>query len=47
MLDLTLSNHRSSFMKTVALEIGTSDHHKMIFSILKYNSAKGQSKTIC
>ena len=47
MLDLTLSNHRSSFMKTVVLEIGTSDHHKMIFSILKHNSAKGQSKTIC
>ena len=46
-LDLTLSNHRSSFMKTVVLEIGTSDHHKMISSILKHNSAKGQSKIIC
>ena len=34
-------------METTVLENGISDHHKMIFSILKYTFAKGQPKTIC
>lgn len=41
MIDSILTNHRSSFMKTVVLETGISDHHKMIFSILKHTFAKG------
>ena len=47
MLDLILTNHRSRFMKTAVLEIGISDHHKMIFSILKHTFAKAALKTIC
>ena len=47
MIDLILTNHRSSFMKTAVLETGISDHHKMIFSILKHTFAKGPPKTIC
>ena len=44
MIDLTLANHRSSFMKTTVLETVISDHHKIIFSVLK---DKGPPKTIC
>ena len=29
MIDLILTNHRSSFMKIAVLETGISDHHKM------------------
>ena len=47
MIDLTLANLRISFMKTVVLETGISDQHKMIFSILKHTFAKGPPKTIC
>ena len=47
MTDLIFTNHRSSFMKTEVLETGISDHHKMIFSILKYVFAKRPPKTIC
>ena len=47
MIDLILTNHRSSFMKTAVLESGISDHHKIIFSILKHTFAKGLLKTIC
>ena len=47
MIDLILTNHRSSFMKTAVLESGISDHHKIIFSILKHTFAKGPLKTIC
>ena len=47
MIDLILTNHRSSFMKTSELETGISDHHKMIFSILKDTFAKGPPKTTC
>ena len=35
MINLTLANHRSSFMKTTVLETGISDYHKMVFSISK------------
>ena len=47
MMGFILTNHRSSFMKTTVLETGISDHHKMIFSILKCYFAKGPPKTIC
>ena len=46
MIELILSNHRN-VMKTVVLEIGISDHYKMIFSILKHNFAKSQLKNFC
>ena len=47
MIDLILTNHRSSFMKTTMLETGISDHHKMVFPILKHTFAKEPPKTIC
>ena len=47
MIDLILTNHRSSFWETTLLETLISGQHKMIFSILKHNSAKGQPKSIC
>ena len=47
MIDVILTNHRSSFMKTAMLETGFSDHHKMIFSILKHTFAKGPPKVVC
>ena len=47
MIDLILTNHRSSFMKTAVLETVMSDHRKMIFSILKHAFAKGPPKTVC
>ena len=46
MIDLIFTNHRRSFMKTAVLETGISDHHKMIFSILKHTFAKRPPKTI-
>ena len=46
-IDLILTNHRSSFMKTVVVETGFSNHHKMIFSILKHTFAKGPPKVVC
>ena len=46
-IDLILTNHRSSFMKTAVPETGISDHHKMVFSILKHTFAKGSPKAIC
>ena len=47
MIDLILTNHRSSYMKRAVLETGTFDHHKMIFSILKHTFPKEPQKTIC
>ena len=47
MIHSILTNHRSSFWKTTLLETLMSDQHKMIFSILKHTSAKGQPKSIC
>ena len=44
MIDLILTNNRSSFMKTAVLETGISGHHDMIFSILKHTFAKDQPK---
>ena len=46
MIDLILSNHRSSFMKTAVLETGISDHHKLIFSNLKRSFANGPPEII-
>ena len=43
-IDLILTDHRSSFMKTVVVETGFSNHHKMIFSILKHTLAKDHPK---
>ena len=47
MIDLILTNHRSSLMKTAMLETGISDHLKVICSILKHTFAKGPPKAIC
>ena len=44
-IDLILTNHRSSFMRIVVLETGVSDHHEMIFSILKHAFAQEPPKT--
>ena len=44
MIDLILTNNRSSFMKSAVLETGISGHHDIIFSILKHTFAKDQPK---
>ena len=45
MIDLILTNLRISFMELTVLETGISDHHKMIFFILKHIFAKEPTKT--
>ena len=44
---MILTNDRSGFMKTAVMETGISDHHKMIFSILKHTFAEEPPRTIC
>ena len=39
-------NHKTSFMKSDTCETGLSDHHKMVYSFLRKNFAKGKPKTI-
>ena len=46
-IDLILTNHKQSFIKLDLYEPGISDHHKMIFSILRKTFAKeGKPKTV-
>ena len=47
MIDLILTNMRSSSMKTAVLDASTLDHNKKIFLILKHTFAKGPPRTIC
>ena len=36
-IDLLITNSKFSFMKSNSFEIGLSDHHGMIYTILKTN----------
>ena len=43
-IDLLLTNFKPSFIKTNVFETGTSDHHKMISTIMKLHFARESSK---
>ena len=45
-IDLIITNHKTSFMKSDTCETGLSDHHKMVHSFLRKTFAKGKPKTI-
>ena len=45
-IDLILTDHKTSFMKSGNRETGLSGHHKMVYSILRKTFAKGKPKTI-
>ena len=45
-IDPLLTNHMQSFMKSYVYEIGISDHHKMIISVLRKTFAKCKPKTV-
>ena len=40
-IDLIITNHETSFMKSDTSEAGLSDHHKMVYSFLRKTFAKG------
>ena len=40
-IDLIITNHETSFMKSDTCEAGLSDHHKMVYSFLRKTFAKG------
>ena len=39
-IDLIITNHKTSFMKSNTCETGLSDHHKMVYSFLRKTFAK-------
>ena len=45
-IDLIITNHKPSFMKSDTCETGLSDHHKMLYSFLRKTFTKGKPKTI-
>ena len=45
-IDLFLTNKPRSFQNTTVLNIGISDHHKMVITVLKSNFKKGEPKCI-
>ena len=45
-IDLLLSNHKQSLMRSDVYETGILDHHKMIMSVLRKTFAKGKPKTV-
>ena len=45
-IDLIITNHKTSFMKSDTCETGLSDHHKMVHLFLRKTFAKGKPKTI-
>ena len=46
MIDIILTNRLRSFQSSVAIEAGLSDHHKMIFTVLKCHFVRLQPTTI-
>ena len=44
-IDLILTNKKNLFMKSQTLEVGISDHHKLVLTILKSQFVKGNPKT--
>ena len=44
-IDHIITNIAKRFMKSMALETGISDHHKMIMTIFRSTFAKGKPKT--
>ena len=45
-MDLIITNHKTSFIKSETCEAGLSDHHKMVHSFLRKAFAKVKPKTI-
>ena len=45
-IDLIITNHKTSFMKSDTCETGLSDHHEFVYSFLRKTFAKGKPKTI-
>ena len=45
-IDLIITNHKTSFMKSDTCETGVSDHHKMVSSFFRKTFAKGKPKAI-
>ena len=45
-IDLLLTYHKQSFMRSNVFEKGISDHHKMIVSVLRKTFAKDKPKTV-
>ena len=45
-IDLLLTNHKQSFMRSDVHETGISDHRKMMMSVLRKTFAKGKPKTV-
>ena len=45
-IDLILTNHKQKFMKLNVYAIGISDHHKMIFLVLREIFAIGKLKIV-
>ena len=45
-IDLFLTNTKGCFMKYSTNETGISDHHKLIYTFLKYTFAKGKPKFV-
>ena len=44
--DVVLTNHNQSFMKSHVYGAGISDHHKIIFSVLRNTLAKSKLETV-
>ena len=45
-IDVILTNHKQSFIKSDVYPTGISDHDKMIFSVLRKTLAKGKPKIV-
>ena len=45
-IDVVLTNHNQSFMKSHVYRAGISDHHKIIFSVLRNTLAKSKLETV-
>ena len=45
-IDLIITNHKTSFMKSDTCETGLSDLNKMVYSLLRKTFANGKPKTI-
>ena len=46
LIDIILTNRTRSFQSSVAIETGLSDHHKMVFTVLKCHFVRLQPTTI-
>ena len=45
-IDFFLTNRKGCFMKSLTNETGIPDHHKLIYTFLKFTYAKGKSKFV-